>query len=204
MSTKRKYESKLRATRAENTRLRIQQATRKLIAASGFEGTTVTAIAEKAGVSAQTIYSVFGSKASIVASMLSHLEEEAGEAETVEALMAARDSRAQLQIFSEWIRRLFDMGGDVFSVAMESPNEPALAEIRQIGDERRLGGCQMLAGRWAEAGVLKDNADPESSAEQIWLLTSFETYLLYTKSLGWSSDRYAKWVADSVERLVFR
>jgi AcrR family transcriptional regulator len=203
MSNKRKYDSELRASRAENTRLRIQKAARKLIAASGFDGATVNAIADEAGVSPQTIYAVFGSKAAIVASLLEHLEEEAGEAETVEELMAEPDPRLQLQIFAEWIRRLFDMSADVFSVAVQSSGEPMLAEIRSNGDSRRLGGCKMLTGAWVEAGVLADGSDADGAAEQLWLLTSFETYLLCTSGLGWDSDRYEQWVVESASALVF-
>jgi len=163
----------------------------------------VNAIAEEAGVSPQTVYSVFGSKAAIVASMLEHLEDEAGEAETVEELMAEKEPRRQLQIFSGWIRRLFDMSVDVFSVVIQSPSEPALAKIRESGDSRRLDGCKLMAGAWAEMGALNDNANPDGAAEQLWLLTSFETYLNCTKGLGWDSDRYEKWVAESAERLLY-
>ncbi len=204
MSIKRKYDSELRSSRAADTRLRIQKSARRLIAASGFENTTVTVIAKDAEVSPQTIYSVFGSKAAIVASMLTHLEEEAGEAESLAALMKETDPRRQLKIFSEWIRRLFDMSADIFTVVAQTSGEPSLVEIRENGDARRLGGCKMLASRWAEAGVLNAEYDPDAAAEQFWLLTSFETYVLCTKSLSWSSDRYEKWVADSVARLVFR
>jgi AcrR family transcriptional regulator len=204
MSNRRKYDSKLRTSRAADTRLRIQKSARVLLAANGFDGTTVNAIAEDAGVSAQTIYSVFGSKAAIVVSMLTHLEEEAGEATTVEELMSAESPHLQLKIFSRWIRRLFDMSVDVFSVAMESPGEPALAEIRANGDARRLGGCKMLTDMWSEAGALQDNNDSDHAAKQLWLLTSFETYLLCTKNLSWSSDRYEQWVNNSAEQLLFR
>ena len=203
MSMKRKYDSELRSSRAADTRLRIQKSARRLIAASGFENTAITAIAKDAGVSPQTIYSVFGSKAAIVASMLTHLEEEAGEADSLAALMAEDNPRRQLQIFSEWIRRLFDMSADIFTVVAQSPDEPSLVEIRENGDARRLGGCKMLAGKWAEAGVLNDKYDADAAAEQFWLLTSFETYVLCTKGLNWSSDRYEKWVAESVAQLVF-
>lgn len=203
MSIKRKYDSELRSSRAAETRLRIQKSARRLIADTGFEGTTVNAIAADAGVSPQTIYSVFGSKAAIIASMLTHLEKEAGEAESIAALMAEPDPHRQLQIFSEWIRRLFDMSADIFTIVAQSPGEPSLVEIRENGDARRLGGCKMLAGMWAEKGALKDDADPDSAAEQLWVLTSFATYLNCVRGLGWSSDRYEKWVVDSVGLLIF-
>ena len=200
---KRKYDSELRSSRAADTRLRIQQTARRLIAASGFEGTTITAIAEDAGVSPQTVYSVFGSKAAIVASMLTHLEEEAGEADSLAALMAEPDPRGQLRVFSEWIRRLFDMSADIFTIVAHSPGEPSLVEIRENGDARRLGGCKLLAGMWAEKGVLKDNSEPDGAAEQLWVLTSFATYINCTNGLGWSSDRYKQWVVESAELLIF-
>jgi AcrR family transcriptional regulator len=45
----------------------VAAAARQLFAVRGFAGTTITAISEAAGVSAQTIYSALGTKARILA-----------------------------------------------------------------------------------------------------------------------------------------
>lgn len=203
MSNKRQYNSSLRAKRAAETRDRIQRATRKLIGRNGFAETTVGQIADEAGVAAQTVYATFGSKAGIVGSLLAHLEEEARLPEMIASLEAEQNPHAQLRIFTAWIRRLYGMSIDIFSAVIQSQSQPEMSAIRQNGDANRLRGCRLLAGTWAEAGVLPENTDPESVASHIWLTTSLEAYIACTETLGWNPDQYEDWLNTSLEKQVF-
>ena len=56
----------MREQRVADTRRRIATAARELFAPFGFGGTTVAAIAERAGVSVPTAYATFGTKGAIV------------------------------------------------------------------------------------------------------------------------------------------
>jgi len=201
VSNKRKYNSNLRDSQAAETRSKILGSARKLIAKEGFSGTTIASIAKDAGVSAQTIYAVYGNKGAIVAGMMTYLESAAGEAEFVEDLQKAHDSRGQLRVFTRWIQNLFDSGSDIFSVVLQSPTQPDLAKIRQNGDARRLMGCNQLAQQWAASGELRISA--EEAANQLWLASSFETYQLSLVNLGWDSARYESWLYKTAERLLF-
>jgi AcrR family transcriptional regulator len=201
MSTKRKYSSSLRESQAAKTRSKILDSARKLLAQDGFDGATIAAIAKDAGVSAQTIYSVFGSKGAIVAGMMTYLESEAGESEFIEQLQSAPNARGQLKVFTSWIKHLFDEGADIFSVVLQSPNQPELAEIRKKGDERRLIGCKMLTQQWSDAGDLR--IDAEEAASQMWLTSNFEIYQQSVANLGWNSDKYELWLYETAERLLF-
>jgi AcrR family transcriptional regulator len=63
METKnRTYNSKRRSRQAAQTREEILAAAIELFGASGWAGTTLSAIAERAGVAVETIYTAFGSK----------------------------------------------------------------------------------------------------------------------------------------------
>ena len=70
MSSSRPYQSSLRDERARETRRRIRGSARALFASNGFTETTIAQIAERAGVSQQTVYKAFGSKGAIVGEML--------------------------------------------------------------------------------------------------------------------------------------
>ena len=145
---------------------------------------------------------MFGSKAAIVIAMLTRLEDEAGEAETMQRLQQAESPSEQLLIFTSWIAGFFEKSADVFSIMMQSPSEPELAETRRIGDERRMGGCFMLASRWAEEGALKISVN--EAADRLWLLTSFETYHQATTVRGWSADQYQNWVYETSSQQLFK
>ena len=63
---KRPYRSERRREQAEQTRGRILDAAAELFVAGGFAGTSVAAIAGRAGVSAETVYQAFGSKPALL------------------------------------------------------------------------------------------------------------------------------------------
>ena len=103
MSNKRKYDSSNRRKRAESTRRSIQEAARELIVQNGFDGTRISEIATRANVAEQTVYSVFGSKAAIVESLLELAEFQADEAGTVEKLTNEPSPASHIDIFVHWI-----------------------------------------------------------------------------------------------------
>src|SRR6266481_4803582 len=67
---KRSYKSPLRQRQASDTRRRIVQATLQLLRSEGYDGMTIEAIAQRAEVSAQSVYALFKSKAGILTELL--------------------------------------------------------------------------------------------------------------------------------------
>ena len=65
--TKRKYDSSRRQAQARETRRLITEAARNLFFDRGYSGATIDAIAQTAGVAAETVYAIFGSKRKILA-----------------------------------------------------------------------------------------------------------------------------------------
>src|ERR1043166_2945362 len=62
---KRSYDASRRREQARARRLQVVLAARDLFERDGFRATTITAIAARAGVSPETIYTGFGSKAAL-------------------------------------------------------------------------------------------------------------------------------------------
>src|SRR3954454_17062297 len=67
---KRQYSSSLRARQAADTKAQVLTAAAELFQESGWSGTTVSAIAKRAGVAVETIYSGFGSKKHVLRAVL--------------------------------------------------------------------------------------------------------------------------------------
>src|SRR4051794_39590248 len=63
---RRRYSSRLRQQQASQTREQVLAAAAELFAQSGWAGTTVAAIALRAGVAVETVYSGFGSKKQVL------------------------------------------------------------------------------------------------------------------------------------------
>src|SRR5690349_24448195 len=67
---KRRYSSSLRARQAADTKAQVLSAAAELFEESGWSGTTVAAIAKRAGVAVETVYSGFGSKKHLLRAVL--------------------------------------------------------------------------------------------------------------------------------------
>src|SRR5687768_9410299 len=71
VKSRRGYHSPLRAEQADETRQKVLAAAHELFVARGYAGTTVTAVAEAAGVSPDTIYAALGGKSGLLEGVLS-------------------------------------------------------------------------------------------------------------------------------------
>ncbi len=200
MSTSRPYRSTLREEQAQETRLRIRKSARRLFAAQGFTETTITQIADDAGVAPQTIYAVFGSKSAIVGEMLQDLETSADIGAWVAKMIAEGDPHRQLRIFVSMNRTLFEKGAPILRAAMAARSEPEVAALIERGDGSRRVGTTQLTQIWSSQEALREGLKPTDAAELLWLLTSVEQYLLATDGLGWSPDHYEQWLGDLLDR----
>ena len=70
VKNQRGYHSPLRESQARETRRRVIDSARDLFLEQGYPATTIAAVARRAGVSADTIYSTFGSKGALLKEVL--------------------------------------------------------------------------------------------------------------------------------------
>jgi AcrR family transcriptional regulator len=188
---KRRYRSRLRDERAEDTRERIVTAARELFADRGVEGATVAAIARQAGVAEPTVYAVFGSKREIMAALLARTEQEAGAGAWAGQIAAEPDPAAKVGLFARWSRELFTSSHDVVAAAHRGP---ATAELASEGDRRRREAIEALVAAVAAAGALKPGLTARQAADRAWILTGPEVYLL-AAGCGWTAESYQDWLA---------
>lgn len=203
MSNRRQYQSQLREDRSEETRLRIRESARELFEQKGFARTTIAEIAKGAGVAVPTVYATFGSKSGIVISMMDELERLAGGEEAGRLVLEAPTPREQLHYLTAFLRSLFERGGPILRAAMAAREDPDVEAMARTGNDRRLEGARYLAAGWAERGALRTDLDPAAAADQLWLLTTAETYFHAVDDLGWTPDAYEAWLEDTLERLLF-
>lgn len=190
-----RYRSPLRAERAAETRRRIATAALELFAEHGFGGTTVTAIAERAGVAAQTIYATFGTKAAILQALLARLEDDAGAPEWRDRIAAADDPAAKLAAFAHWSAAIFSTSKAVITASQGAAGDPAIVELRAEADRHRRQALTALVGILADRGALAAGLSRQRAVDRAWMLTGVELYLAATDGCGWADGDYASWLA---------
>lgn len=201
----RAYRSAVRQDGAARTKRLITTAARDAFLADGYAATSVTAVARAAGVSGQTVYNVFGSKAAL----LKHVYDVTlvGDDDPVpfadrpemRGLRAETDPRAFLAGYAAVGLVLLERLGPLLGVirAGAAAGDPDLvAHVRTV-DAERLTGVTMTIRRLAELGPLRSGLDPDHVRDILWSLNSVELWQLLVGHRGWSGEQYVRWVAET-------
>jgi AcrR family transcriptional regulator len=203
---RRGYRSERRAEQTEQTRARVLDAAASLFRDRGYDGASIAAIAEQAGVSEETVYARFRNKRTLLGELVRRavrgddprpVTEQAGP----KALAAITDQREQLRVFADdVVRRLERAAPLVAVVAGASRSDPELAALlaRLHGD--RLRNLGVLVDALASNGRLR--LERAEALETVWALTSPELHQALVRVRGWSRRRYCDWLADSLATLL--
>jgi AcrR family transcriptional regulator len=186
----------LRAEQAAVTTRRILDAARLRFGDAGYAATTLREIAAEAGVAVQTVYAVFGSKASILRALRESVVTDPAASEAYAAALEATNLDDALNSFAHSIRLRWEVGHDI--VMIHASAAAADAEIRAevaAADAMRSGGIARLAGR---LGELDRRIDPRRVEALLDALTLTAVYEQLVVNHGWSPDDYESWLAGAL------
>lgn len=205
---RRRYHSPRRSAAAEQTRASVVEAARELFLQDGYERTAVTAIAERAGVSVDTIYTAVGRKPLLVRAVVDDvLGEGRGEVPAegrgyVEDIRSVPSARAKLAVYAEALGRLQPTLAPLVEALREAGLRDEGCRAAWSGlVERRAQNMRRLAADLRATGELRADLDDDAVADVVWATNSHEYYLLLA-SRGWSPERYAAHLADLWARLL--
>jgi AcrR family transcriptional regulator len=205
---RRRYHSPVRAEAAERTRATVVAAARELFLRDGYERTSVAAVAERAGVSVDTLYAAVGRKPLLVRAVVDDvLGEGRGEVPAaargyVEEIRAAEGARAKLLGYARAVGRLQPrLAPLVVALREAGQRDDGCREAWATLVERRAQNMRLLAADLRGTGELRADLDDDAVADIIWATNSQEYYLLLA-SRGWSPERYAEHLADLWVRLL--
>lgn len=202
----------MRDEQAALTRRRVVAAAVARFHADGYGATTVAAIARDAGVSAQTVYNAFGTKAALLKAAydvtLAGDDDEVPLAERpeVRALRAETDPAALLRGYAALGRSLLDRVGPLMLLIASGADggEADLVELRDTTDNERLRGTSMVVARLADLGGLAPSLTPDAARDRLWTLNSVQVWHLLTADRGWSGEEYTAWIGDAMCAAVLR
>jgi AcrR family transcriptional regulator len=205
VNPKRRYQSARRTAQAADTRVAVLDAAQKLFVETGWQKTTIAAIARAAGVSSETIYAVFGNKTALLEALVT-LAIRGAQPETPlleqavpRAIAAERDQRRQLHIFAcdiaQVLSRVAPLIAVVRSAAESDPQLSALYRQLHAGRRHNLGA---VADALLANGPLRARLDRDAATSAIWRLASPELFLLLRDVDGLTTEDYADWLAATL------
>lgn len=206
---RRRYDSTLRREQASQTRMRILDAAERLFRERGYAATTVEAIASAAGVATDTVYASFRSKGGILHRLL---DVRVGgddqpvpllEREGPRAVREERDRGRQLQRFASDIGGILERArpvDDIMRGAAEA--DPEIRRLRARMQRTRRQNIGQFVGWLAAKGPFRGGLGPDEATDIVWTLAGPEVHGLLRRDRGWSQDRYAAWLAETLKRTL--
>ncbi|MEU6579292.1 helix-turn-helix domain-containing protein [Nocardia sp. NPDC046763] len=205
MSTPRRYSSSNRRRQAEENRQRILSAARDLMTEKGFDGATIAEIARAAGVSAQTVYAVFGSKKGILAELMDNARFDDDYLVTVRTAKETTDPVQRLRLVAAIARRVLDAErSEMHLLHGAAAVSPELAAIGQEKEQMRFEQQAPVIDVLVGSGRLKAGLDVATARDILWTLSGRETYRMLVIERGWSSERYEAWLAELLVEALLR
>jgi AcrR family transcriptional regulator len=199
----RKYDQRLRADAAAQTRRRILDAVGERLREAPTEPVSLDDVARRAGVARSTIYVVFGTKAGLFDEFTEDLWKRAGLAELT-AAVAAPDARTHLRGGIKAACHMLAAEIEIYRVlfAMFRLDPDSVGGAVGKKEEMRRGGMAHLASRLADDGALRDGLSVDEAADLLWVLCSFEAFDLLYGGRKMSVDDAADLLATTAERAL--
>ncbi len=199
----------LRAARVRENEERILRAAHELFVRDGYRATTLTAVADAAGVAHRTVYVRFGTKAELLKRVIDlALVGDLAPVEVVSrewyrAATTAPGLDARIAAFASGSARLLGSAADVIAVAREAePAEPLLAAAARAGRAATRDAVRAFWSRARDDGLLPPGCDLAWLADTTSVLAHAETYLLMRETLRMTPGGYEKWLAATWRRMA--
>lgn len=203
---KRAYRSRLRDEQAAATRARILDAAAELFGSGGYAGTTMSAIAQAAGVSVETVQGN-GPKAMLLLAAIERAAAgEEGQLGIIDRPMGrevAEETDPDLQL-----RKLADLLAwsheRTWALSLQFGAAAASDEVVRAAYDGLIGRMQ---ADWRKAvaelddrGVIGAGVDREELAMTLWLICLPDTYQRLVVEAGWTVAAFKRWLAERVRR----
>ena len=203
---RRTYDATKRRADALARRATVLAAARDLFLQEGFAATTIAAVAERAGVSQETVYKNFGNKPGLVRALHDNAMRGEGPVSPYRRSDSLRGDSDPYEIVRGWSRLLTEVAPRVSPILLllrdatlvQPDLRHLLAELDDARHQRMSENAQFLH----EAGHLRKNISAQAAADMMWSVTSPEMYELLVLRRGWSLNQYAGYVFHSVSSLL--
>ena len=204
---KRQYDSKSRLQQALRTRDAILETARRAFLGGGYAATTVSGVAEEAGVSVETIYKTFGGKPGLVRALFERALAGQGPRSAPERSdeMSAReaDPRAIVRGWGELTAEVSPIVSPILLLVRSAAGEdPELAKLLSETDRLRLARMRQNAQLLADRGFLRAGLGVERAAQIMWTHASPELYDMLVLRQGWTPKELGDYVAEALTALL--
>jgi AcrR family transcriptional regulator len=196
---RRPYDATRRRAQARETQLAVLRAAHDLFVEQGYARTTIASVAAAAGVSVETIYGTFRSKATLLHRVwditVGGDDTDIAYHERPEVLAVraepdlTRRLHLQAELYAATARRL---GPFLLALQGAAGAEPGAADLLAETGRQRLAGMTVMAREAAATGQLA--VAEEECRDVMWSTTDTALWQRLVVERGWTDERFAAWL----------
>ncbi len=206
---RRAYRSPRREAQAAATRGAVLAAARELFVARGYSATTVAQIAERAGVSVDTVYAAVGRKPALLRELVetaisgTDRAVPAEQRDYVIRLRAATTAAEKIAIYATVVGEIQERMAPVFLALRDAARSDAeCASLWAEISERRAANMRLFASDLRATGELRDDMSDDRVADVIWSMNAAEYWVLLVRERGWTREEFADWLREAWGRVL--
>jgi AcrR family transcriptional regulator len=206
---KRSYDASRRREQARARRLAVVLAARELFERDGFRPTTIAAIAAHAGVSAESIYKGFGTKAALAKAVFDVVvagDDEpvpVAERPAVQAIRDEPDARRKIAMYVEGLAQRQARSARVQILIRDGRHvDDSLAPVWAKLYDEGMAGMTMLGRHLLGTGQLRDGIGLDEVRDLLWNYLAIDHYERLVLIQGWPLERYAQWLAHAMTSAI--
>ena len=198
---RRPYRSTLRESQARATRRAVVNAARDLFVELGWSGTTIDAVAARAGVSRKTVFTSVGGKAALLKLALDWalvgddepvpLEER----QVLAEMDQQTDPRALVARWARFVAELEERAAPLAAVLVVAADaDPEAAGVHAVSERNRLRGAEFIVARLTAINGLRPGVTAERAVAAALVLMDPSIHRTLVSEHGWTRGEYADWI----------
>ena len=164
----------------------------------GYAGTTMEGIAAGAGMSVQSVYFAFHTKANLLQAAI-----DAATPEPDPRPMETDPDRALTELVDATCRLLESTGPLALAAAAAGPRDAAADEVLRRYETARSKAASDLVARLRSKRPLAIGVTTRRASDVVYGLLSPQLHALMVRERGWSTKRYAGWATDAIGRALW-
>ena len=201
------------------------RAANELFCTRGYAGTTMSLIADRAGVAVQTLYFTFHTKGAILAEVLGacilgfdRWDPRVEAAVVADAARAFAEihpwfpdferAKTQAEALSVFVTASVDIlervGPLALAMAAAAATDEHVKRVVHVAERRRVEGFTVVAEKLARRGKLRPGVTVRRATDILLTIVSAETHRQLSTLRGWSSSDCRRWFQDVLEQQLLR
>ena len=206
---RRRYDSTHRQESARRRRLAILDAAERRFLSHGYASTTIAAIAQEAGVSAELIYKAYGGKGGMVKAIYDRRLAGAGPVPAYQRSDEMREQHTDPKaILHEWGLLTAEVAATLTPIRLllrsAATTDADMAAVLEQTEKERLDRMRHHAEFLAERGYLRPHMGVDEATDVLWVCSSTELYELLVIQRGWSPPMFAQFITDFMSTGLLR